>query len=80
MRSLADIRADIERLTERRTDIMQRLSHGHDAALVAEHNQLEDELAALWEEQRIVRAHVRFGDRNEIIRRARQEERLDRAA
>ena len=34
----------------------------------------------LWEEQRTVRATLRFGDRDVIIQRARQEERLSRAA
>ena len=38
------------------------------------------ERIALWAEQRAVRARIRFGERDEIVRRARAEERLERAA
>jgi hypothetical protein len=48
--------------------------------LAAEHQQLEELVAQLWEEQRNARAMLRFGDRDVIIQRARQEERLSRAA
>jgi hypothetical protein len=80
MRSLVDIRADIDRLIERRSELMHVLSEGHDAALVAEHQELEEQIAHLWEEHRIARARVRFGERDAIIQRARHEERLERAA
>jgi hypothetical protein len=75
-----EIRQQIERLTERRAELFHALSEGHDAALAAEHAQVEDELAQLWEQHRIVRAQLRFGDRDRIIKRARAEERLERAA
>jgi hypothetical protein len=80
MRTLTDIRTEIEEVSDRRKALLERLSHGHDPDLVAEHKELEARLGALWDEQRIVRAHLRFGDRDDIIRRARAEERLDRAA
>ena len=80
MRSLHDIRAEIEALTERRAQLLRVLSEHHDAALAAEHASLEDEIARLWEEHRIERARIRFGERDEIIQRARHEERLERAA
>jgi hypothetical protein len=80
MRPLVDIRLDIEQLSERRAELRHALAEGHDRDLVAEHQRLEARLAELWDEQRTVRAHLRFGDRNEIIRRARAEDRLDRAA
>ena len=38
------------------------------------------DVARLWDEQRQARALLRFGDRDAIIQRARQEERLSRAA
>jgi hypothetical protein len=75
-----EIREQIERLTEHRAELFHALSQGHDAALAAEHAQVEDEIAQLWEQHRIVRAQLRFGDRDRIIRRARAEERLERAA
>ena len=77
---LNDIRAEIERLSERRSELMHALSQRHDATLAAEHKQIEEQLSKLWDEQRSVRARLRFGDRDEIIKRARTEERLARAA
>jgi hypothetical protein len=80
MRSLSDIKTDIERLIERRSELLHALSEGHDPELVAEHQALEEEIAHLWEEHRVARARLRFGERDEIIQRARHEERLERAA
>jgi ABC-type phosphate transport system auxiliary subunit len=80
MRTLTDIRSEIDRLSERRLHVMRALSQEYDTDLAAEHKELEERIAALWEEQRNARAMVRFGDRDAIIQRARQEERLSRAA
>ena len=80
MRTLQDIKQDIDRLSDRRADVLHQLSEGHDAELASEHKQLNEEIADLWDEQRIVRATIRFGDRDLIIQRARHEERLSRAA
>src|SRR3954451_13098915 len=80
MRTLDDIRIEIEELTERRAQVMQQLSRGHDAVLAKEHQELEQRVAELWDEQRAARAERRWGDRDVIIKRARAEERLERAA
>ena len=80
MRTLNEIRQEIDALSDRRLRVMRELSQGHDASLAAEHARLEEEIAELWDEQRQARANVRFGDRDVIIARARQEERLSRAA
>ena len=80
MRTLTEIKADIDRLSDRRAEVLHALSDGHDAQLAAEHKRLDEELAQRWEEQRIARANIRFGDRDLIIQRARHEERLSRAA
>ena len=80
MRSLEDIRTEIELLTERRAGLLHALTEDHDPALVAEHKALEERIAELWAEQRQERARLRFGERDSIIQRARQEERLERAA
>ena len=61
-------------------EVMRALAEGHNAALAAEHTQLEERIAELWDEQRAARATLRNGDRELIIQRARQEERLSRAA
>src|SRR5438105_3174372 len=50
------------------------------AELAREHAELEEQIARLWDEQRALRAQARFGDRDAIIKRARAEERLERAA
>jgi hypothetical protein len=80
MRNLEEIREEIDRLSDRRAEVLHELSEGHDATLAAEHQQLDEQLADLWDEQRAVKATIRFGDREVIIQRARHEERLSRAA
>ena len=80
MRTLQDIKSDIDSLSDRRADVLQRLSEGHNPELAAEHKELDEQISKLWDEQRTMRATIRFGDRNLIIQRARHEERLSRAA
>lgn len=80
MRSLEEIREDIDRLSDRRAEVLHELSEAHDDTLTAEHQRLDEQLAELWDEQRAVKATIRFGDRDLIIQRARHEERLSRAA
>ena len=80
MRTLDEIRTEIEQLTEQRAELLHKLSEGHDALLAVEHNDGEERIAKLWDEQRMARAELRWGDREVIIKRARAEERLDRAA
>ena len=80
MRTLDEIRTEIEQLTEQRSQSLQKLSQGHDVLLAAEHKELEEQIAKLWDEHRMARAEIRWGDREVIIKRARAEERLDRAA
>ena len=80
MRTLDDIRLDIERATERRAELLHVLAEGHDDTVAAEHAELEGEIARLWDEYREAKVRGRFGDRDAIIKRARLEERLERAA
>ena len=80
MRTLTEIRSEIERASEDRAALLHRLSGGHDVVLATELHELNDRIAQLWDEHREARVRVRFGDRNDIIRRARLEERIDRAA
>jgi ABC-type phosphate transport system auxiliary subunit len=80
MRTLSEIRTEIDRLSDRRVEVMRSLSQEFTADLKAEHLELEDRIAELWEEQRNARAMLRHGDRDLIIQRARQDERLSRAA
>jgi hypothetical protein len=80
MRTLQDIKKDIDSLSDRRAQLLRKLAEGHDPELAREHRELDDQIADLWDEQRTTRASIRFGDRNLIIQRARHEERLSRAA
>jgi hypothetical protein len=80
MRTLDEIRLEIERATERRAELLHVLAEGHDDTIAAEHAELEDEIAHLWDEYREAKVRGRFGDRDAIIKRARLEERLERAA
>jgi hypothetical protein len=80
MSALANIRLEIERKSERRADLWHKLAQGHDPEIAAELKRLDDELDALWDQQRQERARLVFGERDRIIVRARLEERLERAA
>ena len=79
-RTLETIRLEIERATDRRAELLHVLAEGHDAVIAAEHAEVEANIARLWNEYREARVRGRFGDRDVIIKRARLEERLDRAA
>jgi hypothetical protein len=75
-----DIHTEIEQLSELRQELWHRLSEGLDLSVQAEIKELDARLVDLWETLRIEKARLRFGEREEIVRRARAEERLERAA
>jgi len=70
----------IEQLSEERQELWQRLSDGLDPEAREELRAIDERLEQLWQELRSEKARLRFGERDEIVRRARAEERLDRAA
>jgi len=80
MTTIDTIHDQIDRLSERRVGLWNSLSDGRDPAVVEEIRLIDAELETLWEAHRAERARIRFGERAEIVRRARQEERLERAA
>jgi hypothetical protein len=80
MRTIPEIHAEIEHLSEVRGELWQQLSYGRRQELVDEIKRIDEQLVALWDEHRAERARIRFGEREDIVRRARQEERLERAA
>jgi len=80
MRTLEEIHAEIEVLSEERTELWHRLSDQHDPEVRAEIHAIDEKLDRLWDEHRVIRARLRFGDRESIVARARVEERLERAA
>jgi hypothetical protein len=80
MRTLEEIHTEIESLSEERTALWHRLSDEHNPDVRAEIHAIDEQLDRLWDENRAVRARLRFGDREKIVARARVEERLERAA
>lgn len=78
MRTLTEIKQELDALTERRTVLWRELSAGADEDKSAEVARLNEAIETLWNEARLVRNRLRFGDPTAIIRRARAEERLER--
>ena len=78
--TLTDIHTEIEQISERRTELWHELSQGYDPATAAELKSLSTKLDRLWDDERALKAALRFGDRDHIVARARVEERLERAA
>ena len=80
MEAIPRIHAEIDELSERRVSLWNSLSLGRDPEVVEQIKALDARLEELWELHRAERARIRFGERDEIVRRARAEERLERAA
>lgn len=80
MTTIDQIHDEITRLSEERTELWRRLSQGLDQAVKAEIKDLDAQLQALWDAHRAEKARLRFGEREVIVKRARAEERLERAA
>jgi hypothetical protein len=78
--TLHEIHDQIDRLSDRRAELWRALGEARDPDLAAELKELDEQLDELWEQHRLFRATLRFGDRDRIIARARAEERLERAA
>jgi hypothetical protein len=78
--SIDQIHVQIDELSERRGELRNRLSEGLNPEVVQEIKDLDARLEELWAAHRAERARLRFGEREEIVRRARAEERLERAA
>jgi hypothetical protein len=80
MDTISRFHTEIEELSERRVALWNSLSQGRDPDVVDEIKALDARLEELWAKIRAERARIRFGERDEIVRRARAEERLERAA
>lgn len=80
MDTISRFHTEIEELSERRVALWNSLSQGRDPVVVDEIKALDARLEELWAKIRAERARIRFGERDEIVRRARAEERLERAA
>ena len=74
------LHTEIEQLSEERQELWQLLSDGLDTSVQSQIKELDARLQELWQSLRREKARLRFGEREEIVRRARAEERLERAA
>ena len=80
MSTIELIHAEIDELSGQRGQLWHRLSEGRDPDVAHRLKDLDERLAGLWQAHRVERARLRFGEREHIVRRARTEERLERAA
>jgi hypothetical protein len=80
MRTISEVKQEIGTLSDRRTELWHELGAGGGAPVKAELAEIQARIASLWDEQREIRATIRFGDRNAILVRARTDERLERSA
>ena len=74
------IHIEIEQISEERQELWQLLADGLDTTVQGQIKDLDARLQELWQSLRVEKARLRFGEREEIVRRARAEERLERAA
>jgi hypothetical protein len=80
MSKIDEIHTEIDELSDRRTELWHVLSEGRDPTTAEELRALEARLDDLWAAHRAEKARLRFGERDDIVKRARAEERLERAA
>ncbi len=80
MRNQREIRRELEQAAERRASLWEELAEGHDSVKAAEAARLSRRIEELWIEARLAQAQARYGPSDEIITRARAEDRLDREA
>ena len=78
MRSIQEIRAELDRATEYRAELWEDLGHSVDPTKSAEAARLSGLIEDLWAELRAVKAQQRWGSSELIRRRAMAEERLER--
>ena len=80
MNIIASIHEEIDEVSERRVELWHRLSEGRDPELVEQIKALDAQLDDALGRASCERARIRFGEREQIVQRARAEERLERAA
>jgi hypothetical protein len=78
MRTMRDIRDELERAVDRRAELWHELGEGVNPAKSAEAAELSQKIDELWAEARALKAFSTFGPSDVIRARARAEERLER--
>jgi HEAT repeat protein len=78
VKTISEIRAQLDEAVDRRAEIWHELGDGIDPAKSAEIARLSGLIEDLWAEARAAEAQSRFGSPELIQARARAEERLER--
>ena len=78
MRTIQEIKAELDQAVARRAELWHELASGPDRAKSAELTRLAGRIEELWAESRVAQARSRFGSPELIQARARAEERLER--
>ena len=78
MRTIQEIRDELDRAVDRRAELWHELGEGVDPAKSAEAAELSQKIDELWAEARALKAYSTFGPSDAIRARARAEERLER--
>ena len=78
IRTLIQIKRELDEATARRADLWHELSLAADSEKAAEVARLNEHIESLWSEARAAQNRERFGSQDEILKRARAEERLER--
>jgi HEAT repeat protein len=78
VKTISEIRAQLDEAVDRRAEIWHELGDGIDPAKSAEVARLSGLIEDLWAEARAAEAQSRFGSPELIQARARAEERLER--
>lgn len=75
MRTVEEIRLELDRATKRRSELWSQLGRSREGA--AELARLNQRIPELWEELRIARTRMRYGAPEPILRRAARERRIE---
>jgi hypothetical protein len=78
VRTVHEIKTELDRAVARRAELWQELAGGPDPAKSAELSRLASRIEGLWADARAAQAQRRFGSPDLIQARARTEERLER--
>jgi hypothetical protein len=78
VKSLPEIKEELDAATRRRVELWEQLGHRVDGDATHELEQLNARIAQLWDEFRTVRVRERFGSPEPILQRAERDKRLER--
>jgi hypothetical protein len=78
VRSISEIRDELDRASERRAELWAELAREHAEASASELASLNARIAELWDELRTTQVRERFGSPEPILQRAERDRRLER--